>query len=174
MTHWEFWALYLPLRSTAWDAQHQKKAKYPARLSLRVGRRSCLCGFSICRSQTAFSIQGKRTRLQPAAMLTDKQGKETLKGAGWGKGQNRWAQRAPTGTNLHSTNLFFKALTLQSSTSMRIKSILTAVLRGKVSLVLKCCSLTVRAQIKATVFYSNSSPSCQKRYFAQISTSVCH
>lgn len=56
-------------------------------------------------SKSAFSIHGKGTRLQPAAMLTDKQGK-TLKGAGWGKGQKRWAQRAPIGTNLHSTSIF--------------------------------------------------------------------
>lgn len=69
---------------------------------------------------------------------------------------------------------FFEALTLQSSTSMRIKSILNTVLCGKISLVLKCCSLTIKVQIKAMVYYSNSSPSCQNRHFAQMSTSVRH
>lgn len=79
-----------------------------------------------------------------------------------------------TSQNLQSTNLFSEALTLQSSTSMRIKSILNIVLCDKISLVLKCCSLTIKVQIKVMVCYSNSSPSCQNRHFAQISASVCH
>lgn len=125
-------------------------------------------------SKSAFSIQGKGTRLQPVAMLTDKQGKETLKEAGWGK---RTKEVGPEGTHRNKSPLnkyIFRALPLQSSTSMRMKSTLTAGLCGKVSLVLKCCSPTIKVQIKAMVFYSNSSPSCQKRYFARISTSVCH
>ena len=46
------------------------------------------------------------TRLQPAAMLTDKQGKETLKKAGQREGERRWAQKAPIGTNGSTADIF--------------------------------------------------------------------
>jgi len=50
------------------------------------------------KDSSAFRVQGKMTRLQPAATFTGKQGKETLQRAGQREGERRWAQKVPIGT----------------------------------------------------------------------------